>query len=390
MEQYFGQEICLAEPSTFKAIEAVRRAVADGKPSFLCLALFAPHTPIMPDPRFVERHLDAGLLEVEAAYASMIEDIDKSLGDLMELLEKLGIAQGTAVLLTSANGSLNLPDRRPGVPHGYNALSTAARARHSREGSGCHWSSSGPVSPRPTASQQRLSLSSTSSRRSSRSPESASAAKAACLVTMMAGSNSARNWTDAPLSGSCGVTRRTRPPAVPALRTRVGRPGPAQADATRNRRDEHSPARRLEAGLLVCRRVQGIVQPSGEHRRETQPGGGPAPNDSRFAVPPRRVPARDGRRDADPNRHRRDRPVSGRIPAGTDPAPATFKRQWPRQREIELLCRTRGTDKPAQSRLHGLSSEVKPRVSSRRLRTREAARAQQRNQANLRLPCWLG
>lgn len=121
MEKYFGQEIYLTEALTIEAVAAVRQAVADGKPFFLYFAHFAPHTPIQPDPRFVQRYLDAGLPKGEAAYASMIEGVDKSLGDIMDLLEELGIDQGTAVFFTSDNGGLSLPSRRAGVPHTHNA-----------------------------------------------------------------------------------------------------------------------------------------------------------------------------------------------------------------------------------------------------------------------------
>ena len=140
MEKYFGQEIYLTEALTLEAIAAVRQAVAYGKPFFLYFAQFAPHTPIMPDPRFVQRYLDAGLPEVEAAYASMIEGVDKSLGDLLDLLEELGIDQSTAVFFTSDNGGLSLPSQRAGGPEcpmPTTPPSTAAMARRTREGSAC-------------------------------------------------------------------------------------------------------------------------------------------------------------------------------------------------------------------------------------------------------------
>lgn len=121
MEKYFGQEIYLTEALTLEAITAVKEAVADGQPFFLYFAQFAPHTPIMPDQRFVQRYLDAGLPEREAAYATMIEGVDKSLGDIMDTLEGLGVADNTALFFTSDNGGVRNISERDGKPNTHNA-----------------------------------------------------------------------------------------------------------------------------------------------------------------------------------------------------------------------------------------------------------------------------
>ncbi len=121
MEKYFGQEIYLTEALTLEAIAAVKEAVADGQPFFLYFAHFAPHTPIMPDQRFVQRYLDAGLPDGEAAYASMIEGVDKSLGDVMDTLEALGVVNNTALFFTSDNGGVRNMSRQDSAPHSHNA-----------------------------------------------------------------------------------------------------------------------------------------------------------------------------------------------------------------------------------------------------------------------------
>ena len=92
-----------------------------GQPFFLYFAQFAPHTPIMPDQRFVQRYLDVGLPEREAAYASMIEGVDKSLGDIMDTLEGLGIADDTALFFTSDNGGVRNMIEHDGEPNTHNA-----------------------------------------------------------------------------------------------------------------------------------------------------------------------------------------------------------------------------------------------------------------------------
>ena len=121
MEKYFGQEIYLTEALTREAIAAVKEAVTDGQPFFLYFAQFAPHTPIMADPRFVQHYLDAGLPEREAAYASMIDGVDKSLGDVMDTLDELGVAEQTAVFFTSDNGGLRNMSRQEYAPVSHNA-----------------------------------------------------------------------------------------------------------------------------------------------------------------------------------------------------------------------------------------------------------------------------
>ena len=204
MEEYFGQEIYLTEALTLEAIAAVRQAVSDGKPFFLYFAQFAPHTPIQPDPRFVQRYLDAGLPESEAAYASMIEGVDKSLGDIMDLLEELNIDQSTAVFFTSDNGGRSLPGRQFGVPHTHNApLNSGKGSTYEGKGSASRWQSSGPVSLHPAASRRRRSQSRTSSLPSWILPGSSSAAKAARWTITKEWSSLVRNWTAAALSRSC-------------------------------------------------------------------------------------------------------------------------------------------------------------------------------------------
>jgi arylsulfatase A-like enzyme len=60
------------------------------------------HAPIEEDKRFIANY--EGIDPIEARYASMIEAMDKSLGDLMDHIERLGIAENTIILFTSDNG----------------------------------------------------------------------------------------------------------------------------------------------------------------------------------------------------------------------------------------------------------------------------------------------
>ena len=85
------------------------------KPFLLYLSHYAIHTPIMADNRFVQKYLDAGLEPVEAKYASLIEGMDKSLGDIMNYLKEKNIDKNTIIIFLSDNGGLSA-HTRGGVP----------------------------------------------------------------------------------------------------------------------------------------------------------------------------------------------------------------------------------------------------------------------------------
>lgn len=65
---------------------------------------YAIHVPIDKDVRFYDKYKKKGLSDKEAAYASLIEGMDKSLGDIMDWLEKNGEADNTIVIFMSDNG----------------------------------------------------------------------------------------------------------------------------------------------------------------------------------------------------------------------------------------------------------------------------------------------
>ncbi|MFV2070743.1 MAG: hypothetical protein ACC645_27555, partial [Pirellulales bacterium] len=58
----------------------------DGVPFYLYMSHYAVHAPWERDGRFFQKYADAGLKGLPAVYASMIESMDKSLGDLMAFL----------------------------------------------------------------------------------------------------------------------------------------------------------------------------------------------------------------------------------------------------------------------------------------------------------------
>lgn len=105
LEKYFDQDIFLTEALTLEANQEIENAVKEGKPFYLYMSHYAVHAPWEKDPRYYQKFIDQGLDEFQAAYASMLEGMDKSLGDIMAQLKKLGVDDNTIVVFMSDNGS---------------------------------------------------------------------------------------------------------------------------------------------------------------------------------------------------------------------------------------------------------------------------------------------
>ncbi len=119
LEKYHGDSINLTEALTREAISALDQALTKKKPFYLYMAHYAVHAPITADKRYYPKYKAMGLEEPEARYASMIEAMDKSLGDLMNYLDQKGIAKNTIILFMSDNGGLSA-EARGGIPHTHN------------------------------------------------------------------------------------------------------------------------------------------------------------------------------------------------------------------------------------------------------------------------------
>jgi arylsulfatase A-like enzyme len=120
LEKYHGDSVFLTEALTREAIRAMEKALAANKPFFLYMAHYAVHIPLEADMRFYPKYKAMGLEEPEARYASMIEGMDKSLGDFMAWLDKKGLTANTILLFMSDNGGLSA-HARGGKPHIHNA-----------------------------------------------------------------------------------------------------------------------------------------------------------------------------------------------------------------------------------------------------------------------------
>ncbi|QDT92219.1 sulfatase [Gimesia algae] len=105
LEKYHGTDIFLTEAITIEANAALASAVKTGKPFYLYMAQYAVHAPFDSDPRFAEHYKDSGKPKNAQAFATLIEGMDKSLGDIMNQLDALGVAENTLIFFLGDNGS---------------------------------------------------------------------------------------------------------------------------------------------------------------------------------------------------------------------------------------------------------------------------------------------
>lgn len=105
LEKYHGTETFLTDALTIEANAQVSAAVKEGRPFFLNFAHYAVHAPFNSDPRFAPHYVDSGKPPPAQAFATLIEGMDKSLGDLLDHLESLGAAENTLIFFLGDNGT---------------------------------------------------------------------------------------------------------------------------------------------------------------------------------------------------------------------------------------------------------------------------------------------
>lgn len=103
LEKYHNTGTFLTETLTIEANRAIDGAVADKKPFYLYMSHYAVHGPFTPDPRFIGNY--KGKSKGACAFAALVEGMDKSLGDILDHLEKIGQAENTLILFLGDNGS---------------------------------------------------------------------------------------------------------------------------------------------------------------------------------------------------------------------------------------------------------------------------------------------
>ena len=113
LEKYHDTDIFLSEALTLEAKSEIEKSVKSSNPFYLYFAHYAVHAPFNADPRFVANYQGSGKSEQAQAFASLVEGMDKSLGDLLDHLEALGVAEDTLIFFLGDNGS----DAPLGDPH---------------------------------------------------------------------------------------------------------------------------------------------------------------------------------------------------------------------------------------------------------------------------------
>ena len=121
LTQYYGQDIFLTEALTREALKTLDYPISHKQPFYLYMSHYATHTPIQKDPRFFDYYADMGQDKGQSNYASMVEGVDKSLGDIMNFLEKKGIADNTIIIFMADNGGNADITSKGGIPHTQNA-----------------------------------------------------------------------------------------------------------------------------------------------------------------------------------------------------------------------------------------------------------------------------
>lgn len=105
LEKYHGTDTFLTEALTLEANRVLSEVVEQDQPFYLYFAQYAVHGPFDSDPRFAEHYADSDKPKSAQAFATLIEGMDKSLGDVLDHLDALGVAEDTLVLFLGDNGS---------------------------------------------------------------------------------------------------------------------------------------------------------------------------------------------------------------------------------------------------------------------------------------------
>jgi arylsulfatase A-like enzyme len=105
LDKYHGSETFLTEALTIEAKGHVTDAVKESKPFFLYFPQYAVHAPFNSDPRFAANYKNSDKPANAQAFATLIEGMDKSLGDLLDHLDALKVSDNTLIFFLGDNGS---------------------------------------------------------------------------------------------------------------------------------------------------------------------------------------------------------------------------------------------------------------------------------------------
>lgn len=104
LDAYHRTSTFLSDALTIEAGKEIEKAVSAKQPFYLNMAHYAVHSPFETDERFIKNYQNSDKSEQAKAFATLIEGMDKSLGDLLTKLEKLGVAENTLIIFLGDNG----------------------------------------------------------------------------------------------------------------------------------------------------------------------------------------------------------------------------------------------------------------------------------------------
>lgn len=102
LEKYHHSDTFLTDALSNEMAGEIRKSVEMKKPFFAYMGHYAVHAPFMKDPQF--EALYPQLKGPLKNYATLISGMDKSLLQLLDTLEKVGVAEKTLVIFASDNG----------------------------------------------------------------------------------------------------------------------------------------------------------------------------------------------------------------------------------------------------------------------------------------------
>ena len=105
LEAYHNTPTFLSDALTLEASKELEKVVATNQPFYLNMAHYAVHAPFETDERFINNYKNSNKSPQAKAFATLIEGMDKSLGDLLAKLEELDVAENTLIIFLGDNGS---------------------------------------------------------------------------------------------------------------------------------------------------------------------------------------------------------------------------------------------------------------------------------------------
>ena len=104
LEAYHRTHTFLTDALTLEAKKEIKKAVNASQPFYLNMAHYAVHAPFETDDRFIKHYENSDKSQQAKAFATLIEGMDKSLGDIMDYLQELGVAENTLIFFLGDNG----------------------------------------------------------------------------------------------------------------------------------------------------------------------------------------------------------------------------------------------------------------------------------------------